>query len=499
VSHHLLAWSSSTSAGLVLALLLCCTGAGAFVGLATRGLDRHQHALLLDRALETEELLITALHLGEDDLAARDRLLGELELEDGAIRRAIPVRWPRHARWLGLPVIGLAVILALPPWRPAAPEARTALSREGETLQTRMEEASEDGAILPPDLEREIADLATEMREETLDIEEALDRIDEIQSQLASFDETLTGSEDLLDELEQAAQALTAEDTQELADALRQGDLAGAADAAEDLAEHLAERSDPERQAIGEDLQRAGEALAGSDNAALRQVGQGMQEAGEQLTGTGQRGSEDANGGNPDLTPEQIRDLSEQLAQARELGEQLQRDQRALDRSQRLSGAMESSSERLGGDSEVASGTSSQEGGEADSEAGDNGQASLPGRRHTWEDESAHARPTTSPTGDRNNDATDGQVIDDYERLYEPVRSEGSEALLASVPGDLDERGRIDTLETRLTGADEDARGAQLDIPAQYRDAAAEAMNNESIPPAYRDTVKQYFDEMEGR
>src|SRR5690606_38598000 len=116
----------------------------------------------------------------------------------------------------------------------------------------------------------------------------------------------------------------------------------------------------------------------------------------------------------------------------------------------------------------------------------------------TWEDEG------TSGDGagghrdaDRQSDRRGGGELDDFQRLYDPVRLDGAKGLLTSVEGSVDERGQLDVLPTRLTGAEQDASAPRLALPADYRSAADQALSGEKIPAGYREAVKQYFDSME--
>ena len=72
-------------------------------------------------------------------------------------------------------------------------------------------------------------------------------------------------------------------------------------------------------------------------------------------------------------------------------------------------------------------------------------------------------------------------------------RLEGVRALTQSVNGPLAD-GPIDSWDIRLNQGDETARAPLSAAPPAYRAAAEEAVDRESVPRAYRDQVKQYFD-----
>jgi hypothetical protein len=52
-------------------------------------------------------------------------------------------------------------------------------------------------------------------------------------------------------------------------------------------------------------------------------------------------------------------------------------------------------------------------------------------------------------------------------------------------------------LPSRLTEGQEQASRPLLDVPDGYRDAAERAMENERVPPGYRNSVREYFESVE--
>lgn len=116
------------------------------------------------------------------------------------------------------------------------------------------------------------------------------------------------------------------------------------------------------------------------------------------------------------------------------------------------------------------------------------------GTGHTWEDQGQGTAPTSGHLdADRQSARDAGREVDDFERLYDPLRMTGANGLLTSVDGQVDENGQIDTLPTRITGGDETATAPLLTLPEQYREARDEALASERIPPGYRDAVRTYF------
>lgn len=519
------------AAGLI---LLGFTALGAAAGAARPTLADREVALLLDRSLGTEELLVTSVHVSEDRAAGPvlDHLARTLHT-DLSVARAVPVQVPRHARFVPLPLLAAALllwfgppqVLLRPPDAPADP-----LAQEGARLAERIAE-DEGGAELPDALEREVAELASDLQGQRLSEAEALERLEELQEQLEAFEERMQPSADLLSDLEEAARELDGAATQELGDALRDGDMGRAADAARELSESLQGASPEERERAADALEQAGERLKRSTDPSMQRAGESLQRAGQQAgaqqaagqqgqpapgeQGQGSPGEQGTSGtptegsaGEQGLSPQQAEQLAQQLEQAQQLGERLQQEGQALERSQQLNGAMEGARQRLGGDAQVAEGASSQgsgegsEGGEGQGSQSSAGGVGLTGsgagtEGHTWEDQGEHETPTGHQDADRTSSREDGTHIDDFEKFYRPVRMGDANTLMASVEGELDEAGHIDELPTRLTSSTEEATAPLLDVPAAYREAAAEAIGAEQVPPGYREAVKQYFDSME--
>lgn len=532
----------------VLALGLC-TAIGTVAGALWKTLEDRETALLLDRAFDTDELLVTATWLrSSPPTAKRDAILEELgRARLPPVDRALPLRVPKHSRWLALPLAIALLGLVLPAWRPAlwlrAQGSDQPLVQEGSRLAERVAEGeTSEAAPLPDGIEREIADLARDMQGETLSPEEAMERLEEMQAQLDAFEEAMAQQKDVLEDLEKAAEALDKSPfTKDLADALQDVDMGAAGEAAQKLADELGMKSPAEREQAADALEQAGKQLAQSGDPSMQQAGEALEQAakaargesgeqgsgeqqGEGEQGEGQQGEGSAGqqGGEGGLSKEDAEQLAKALEQARSAGDQLARDKEALERSQELNGALEGSRQRLGGDPSVDEGEGEGDGeGESGNQSGDgegNGQGenagegegegsgagmgqagSGAGQGHTWEDQGEFDKPEGGDDnrGDRTNDRDEGQVINDFERLYRSVRDEDAEHLLTSVKGAMDESGHVDELPIRLTTSDETAQTAAVQLPAGYREAAAEAVTSEQVPPGYREAVKQYFDEME--
>ena len=88
-------------------------------------------------------------------------------------------------------------------------------------------------------------------------------------------------------------------------------------------------------------------------------------------------------------------------------------------------------------------------------------------------------------------------TIDDFEQFYAPIRLEGVEGAVTGVMGEIDASGQLETVPTRLTEGQERSSTPTLSVPEGYKRAAERAMNNERVPPGYRNSVRQYFESVE--
>lgn len=507
---------------------------GSVAGLLRPVLDERELALLVDRALGTDEVLVTLLHL-EEEGQAPPAVQSDLERRVAALSgvgSGVASGPPRHA-WL-VPVGAIvAALLLLIPQRPDAVRTadtdQTEIEEEAERLEDALEEIEQEHAeALPDELQDQLDSLMDDLNDDALTPEEAQARIEQLQEELAEWEKNLEESSGGdADALEEAADALREADMEdeateaameELADALEDTDLEGAAGAVEDLMEQLEGASAADQQKLGEALERAGEAMKGASSEELKAAGDALQQAGQDMQDQAGEGEGENGEPNGDGTSarERLEDLREQLQNAEGLQERLQSDAEKLKKSQEMNGALEASRQRMGGEAEVAQGEQGEDaqvgqgqgqgqglgepstGLDAPIGVGEGGsQGSQPGGNHTWEDEGTFDTTQGHQDENRLSDRTAGEHVDDFEAFYDPVRMADAEGLITSVQGQLDESGHIDSLPTRRTQGDETAARKLLDVPDQYIDAADEAVNNERVPPGYRAAVKDYFDTME--
>ena len=202
-----------------------------------------------------------------------------------------------------------------------------------------------------------------------------------------------------------------------------------------------------------------------------------------------------------------MQDLKERLQQNREMAQRMKEDAERLQRSQELNGALEGADQQLGGESQEGNGEEQQagqgqggegqQGQEGQGQAGGQGLGPNAGQGHTWEDEGTHNTQVGHQDENRLSNRNQGMEIDDFEQFYAPIRMEGAEGAMTGVDGQIDETGKMESLPSRLTEGSETSSQPLLDVPDGYRDAAERAMENERVPPGYRNSVRQYFESVE--
>jgi hypothetical protein len=484
-------------------LVLC---GGLLYGALRPILTERQIALLVDRTLGTDEVLVTALHLEEQGVDASDQAaLMDLERRIEtlpAVNQRLPMGVPDRLGWMLLLVV-LSIGLFWVPRTQRVDTSKDDLSETeqvAEDLEEKIEELEEKyEEPLSEPVAEELAELIEQLKNDRISPEDAAEKIRDVQEMLKDLEDELADSKEEMENMEQAAEELAKDDlTQELADALNEGDMEAASKAVEELMENLEGSSESQRQQAGEALEKAGEQLSQSGQESLQEAGEQMQQAGKELQNDGQAGE----GG--ESSRDQLEALQERLQKNKELAEQMKEDQARLQQSQETNGALEAAGQAMGAEGQVAegAGTESQEGqgqpvaGGPSTCVGTECQSNA-GKGHTWEDEGTHNTKDGFQDSSRSSNRNQGAEIEDFEQFYAPVRMEGVEGAVTGVDGTVDESGHMDVLPSRKTQADEVAVRPLLDVPDGYRDAANRAMENERVPPGYRNSVKEYFDSLE--
>lgn len=134
---------------------------------------------------------------------------------------------------------------------------------------------------------------------------------------------------------------------------------------------------------------------------------------------------------------------------------------------------------------------------------GDNGPAQGSqgnGNAGAGSDHQAEETPERETTGGHqdsnrfNEHNTPDQEVE-YQELYEEHRLGVEDRIGTRVKGDMGDSGKVQTMRGgQQAPRPEDARRLMQDLPVRYAREADEAINDETIPPTYRDAVRDYFD-----
>ena len=137
--------------------------------------------------------------------------------------------------------------------------------------------------------------------------------------------------------------------------------------------------------------------------------------------------------------------------------------------------------------------------GEGEGQDGEGKAGSQAGKDHTWDEASGYDTTGKGHSDSYRESDRTSEWEEEFQDLYDPDRLRDAESLFTVAEGELDTEGHIDTLPVRLLpGDDEQVKLPGLDMPDEYREAAADALEDEAIPPGYRKQVKNYFDSVTG-
>ena len=507
-------WLDLPHPALLLAPTLVFTALGFVAGSLRPTPDRRELALLLDSLLDSDEAATAAVEMHErgllDDTDVRDsRAAGVVARLDAALvppstlADRLPVRPARHLRLLPLLLVATLLGLLLPrAVRAPTPRTPGDLAEEAERLEERRKQIEEEHDVeLPDELDAAFDEVVAAMKDQ--DEATASKKADELREKLEEFaqeqQEQAGDAAAAAEAMEQVDQEL-AEDLQ---DAARDGDLSAAADAVESLRERLGQQGQGAQETAARELERAAEqaAQAGRDELsdALREEARRAREQAEKGSQgqQGQQGSQSQQGQQGSQTQQGqqgqgqqgqqgsdgLAEYLRQLDQQGVGGDALAEAQRQMEAAQELNGALGGSSDRIG---------------QQQGQGGGQGA----GQQPSWGAGTSHTDRATegfSLDGAAHRDM-DRQVDGSYSDWtvtehsdYDEQRLEGVNALTQSVKVPLND-GPIETLSRRKQDGSETSLTPLSVAPESYRRAAEEAVGGESVPRAYRDQVKQYFD-----
>lgn len=427
-----------------------------------------------DRRMRLSERLATALAVEQGQIHPPAKLAEQQRTDaQAAAARADPaqaflLRPSPRLLWISAALVALVVTNLLVPnpqearirARQDEQEAIEAQADRLEDLRVEIEanEALDDETreILLDELDETIADL----REGSLTREEALARLAEAEERLKALsDDTVTTR---AAELQAAGQAALEEaSTEEIGQALTEGDYAAAAEALAEMGEQIAGMSTEERAATAEQMERMANAVQGTNP----ELAEALREAAEATRQGDAQAAQQA------------------LAQAAEATEQAGE---AIGEGQAVAQTLAQIQE---GKSAIAqSGTQGGQSGQGGQTPGSQGSGSGSGNEEGSGAEGTMQNPGTGPSSNSPGEA--GETP--YESIYAPERLGEGEGETVVVPGE-GEGGPTTEGEGTSTEPGE-AMVPYSEVYAEYQEQAVTSLENSYIPPNVKSYVRAYFD-----
>lgn len=492
---------------LSLVFLGVCLTAGLVAAARVRVSDR-QAARALDARLGLKEELGTAVELaiaGERSVLA-DTLMGRAADRCDSIdpRAVVPHLSPplRRFRLVGLiALVGAVATLTAAYW-PLPPEeqaARQAMKRQAQKIEEIAKEIRREAPkALQEDAERlakRLEKLSREFQKGRASKREGLEALAELSDQLQAQQDTLAQDANMVD-VRQALGKLrdssfASSDLAEVADLIEANQFREAQDALKQLAEKLrkGELSQADREQLARDLGKMAQALAASN--ALSPASERLRGAAEALkAGDTQKAAKLAQG------------AAEQLSQALE-GSEVLSDAQALERMlQDLEGSMDDvSGASEDGAGRDRSGASDGSGRQKPSEmvaGGDEFDPNAPGGPGPGGGSTNEAQ-ATGPEGQKGSEdiyGKDTPVEGQYEELYASRETEhGSRN--TRVRGMPRSKGDSAYVDIRMPPVKSEAFSPSFDVGEAAGAAAEDAVEGDSVPRAYRERVRSYFETLE--
>jgi organic radical activating enzyme len=427
-----------------------------------------------DTRMRLAERLATALAVEQGqihpppDLAAQQRADAQSAAARADPAQAFPLRSPRRLLWTSAALAALIVanLLVFNP-QEARIEARRneqeAIQEQVERLEDLRVEIETNEALTEETREtllKELDDTIADLQEGDLSREEALARLAEAEERLQALqDDTVTAQ---AAELEAAGQAALEEmSTEELGQALTEGDYAAAAEALAEIGDQIAGMSAEERAAVAERLERMADAVQGTNPElaeALRQAAEATRQGDAQAA-------------------------QQALAQAAAATEQAGE---AIGEGQAVDQALAQIQE---GKSEIAqSGT--QGGQTPGSQGSGTGSGSGSGDGEGSGGEGGIQDPGSGPSSNAPGEA--GETP--YEPIYAPERLGEGEGEMVVVPGEGEGEGGPTTEGDGTSTERGEAMVPYDEVYAEYQEQAVTSLENNYIPPNVKSYVRAYFD-----
>ena len=197
-------------------VLLLLTGLilGGFLGAFQPILGTRQLALMLDRTFQTDEAIVTHLHLLETGQAEEQPQVTEILARRiaalPAVSERLPVSLSGRVRWPLVAAIVGFLILLLPQRKDATvnpfEQETTPLQDQVAELEDALDSITEKyDAPLSESVEERLEELARTLDDSDLSAEEAAAEIQDVQRMLDAFEDSLQDAADELQHLEDAA------------------------------------------------------------------------------------------------------------------------------------------------------------------------------------------------------------------------------------------------------------------------------------------------------
>lgn len=447
-----------------------------------------------DARLSLLARLATALEIQEgrlavpDDLAARQRADAVSAARQADPRQAFVLRFPRRQAWIA--AILLALIVAGFAFRNPQETRMAQKQAEQEVIQKqidRLEQVRQEIAANPnlreedkQTLLKEIDDTIQDLQEGNLSKEQALARLSETEGRLKELlkelpDEDVQVQAAALDQAGQ--QALQDPATQEVGQALQQGDYPGAAQAFEELGENLDQMPAQEQTALAERL----EAMADAVQSTHPELAQALRDAATALRQ-----------GDTQAAQEALQRAAELTEQA---GEQLAAETAAQEATEQALGQIQEGKEQIA-QSGQGEGQQGQGGGQQGQQEQGQGTGSGSGHGDSNGQQGGQGTPAVPQGQIGSNQPGDGGQKP-YDPIYAPERlGEGEGGTQVTIP-----REGEDGPPTGEGEGGPHEEGQALvpydQVYTDYQAQAASALENSYIPRGMKDYVRAYFSSLE--
>ena len=448
-------------------------------------------ARLSDKRMQLKARLSTALEIQagklpvSNDIAARQWNDARAAACGADPQLAFAFQFPRRQSLIAALLLALLVtslVLTNPQDAVIAQSKadQAAIQQQIERLQTLRDEIAANDDLSPEVKEtllKEIDDTIRDLQEGDLSKEEAVARLSETEEKLKTLlDENVDAQQAALQEAGQ--QIAEGEQTQQLGQALQEGNLEGAAQELENLGAQLPNMSAQELETLAQQL----EAMANAVQETNPELAEALREAAAAMRQGDIAAAQEALARAAELTREAGEQIAAQEATEQALG-QVQEGRRQIAQSGQCEGCEGEQGEGQGQE------------GQGQGQEGQQGQGQ--GQSGSGHGESTGQGTPCAPGGELGENAPGKEGQTPYDPVYDPERlGEGEgETVRIQVEGG---EGGPPTGETEGGPRDDGQALVPYDqVYADYQAQAASALDNSYIPRGMKDYVRAYFGALE--